>query len=217
MSDQRFPPRPDDPDGDDGVPPELATVGYLLVDDALWTEPPADMEDRVVAEITRARLAQLDEVGRRPQPRRRRVWWTAGAGLATAVAAVLALFVFVPDLGQRFAPGDGRRLELAGTELATAATAIAMVESTPTGEAITLTVDDLGPAPEGYFYQAWVRGERGLVSIGTFHMRGGDDPVELWSGVDLADYPTMSVTLEPEDGDERSSGEVLLRGEIPGG
>jgi hypothetical protein len=50
------------------------------------------------------------------------------------------------------------------------------------------------------------------VSIGTFHLRGGDESVMLWSGVDPTDYPSIWVTLEDEDGDATASGVVLLRG-----
>ena len=55
-----------------------------------------------------------------------------------------------------------------------------------------------------------MKGPRGLVTIGTFHLRGGPGAVELWSAVSLADYPTITVTREPEDGDPASSGQVVL-------
>ncbi len=54
-----------------------------------------------------------------------------------------------------------------------------------------------------------------LVPIGTFHAREGDGPIELWSGVDVADYPTMTVTIQQEGAGPESSGIVVLRGEIP--
>jgi hypothetical protein len=44
-------------------------------------------------------------------------------------------------------------------------------------------------------------------------MRGGDE-VTLWAGVDIEDFPVMTVTLEPNDGDPASSGDVVLRGEL---
>jgi hypothetical protein len=55
-----------------------------------------------------------------------------------------------------------------------------------------------------------MKGPRGLVAIGTFHLRGGPGTVELWSAVSLADYPTITVTREPEDGNPASSGQVVL-------
>ena len=74
----------------------------------------------------------------------------------------------------------------------------------------------LPPAPPGTYYQAWVKGDGGLVTIGTFHMQGGDDTVELWSGVPLDEYPTITVTLQDEGGGQESSGRVVLTGVIGG-
>jgi len=118
--------------------------------------------------------------------------------------------------------GEGRGREatvvaLAGTELAPGASAEATVRATPTGVAVTLRVDGLAPAPPGSYYQVWVSGPAGSVPIGTFHLRGGaaDEPIELWSGVDRAAYPEITVTLEPEDGDPASSRRRVLAGTLP--
>ncbi len=91
----------------------------------------------------------------------------------------------------------------------------ASVESTASGLSISLTVDGLPPAEPGTFYQAWMRGDGGSVPIGTFHAHEGGGPIELWSGVDVADYPTMTVTIQQEGAGPESSGVVVLRGEIP--
>ncbi|HEX5301999.1 MAG TPA: anti-sigma factor [Streptosporangiaceae bacterium] len=99
---------------------------------------------------------------------------------------------------------------LAGTRLAPAASAVAKLHATPSGLAIELDVSGLPPSPPGFYYQAWMKGPHGLVTIGTFHMRGGPGTVELWSAVSLAGYPTITVTREPEDGNPASSGQVVL-------
>ena len=78
------------------------------------------------------------------------------------------------------------------------------------GLAIELDVSGLPPSPRGFYYQAWMKGSRGLVTIGTFHLRGGPGAVELWSAVSLTDYPAITVTREPEDGNPASSGQVVL-------
>jgi hypothetical protein len=39
---------------------------------------------------------------------------------------------------------------------------------------------------------------------------GRPGPVELWSAVSLTDYPTITVTREPEDGNPASSGQIVL-------
>jgi hypothetical protein len=59
-----------------------------------------------------------------------------------------------------------------------------------------------------------MKGPHGLVTIGTFHMRG-PGTVELWSAVSLADYPVITVTREPEDGNPASSGQVVLTSRHP--
>jgi hypothetical protein len=95
------------------------------------------------------------------------------------------------------------------------ASGAATVEATGSGLSISLNVDGLPPAEPGTFYQAWMRGESDSVPIGTFHAREGDGPIELWSGVDVADYPLMTVTIQQEGAGPESSGIVVLRGEIP--
>ena len=104
---------------------------------------------------------------------------------------------------------------LAGTRLAPAASATAKLHATPSGLAIELDVSGLPPSAPGFYYQAWMKGPRGLVTIGTFHMRGGPGTVELWSAVSLAGYPTITVTREPEDGNPASSGQVVLTNRHP--
>ena len=87
---------------------------------------------------------------------------------------------------------------------------------TPIGTRIILDVAGLPPAEPGTYYEAWMRvdAETG-VSAGTFHLRGGDGEIELWSGVTAADYPLLTVTVQDE-GQAASSGVVVLRGRIDG-
>ena len=115
--------------------------------------------------------------------------------------------------------GDGGRdadveIALAGTDLAPGASADARLIDTDAGVVVLLDVRDLPPAPEGFYYQGWVRNADEGVTIGTFHMRGGDNEIELWSGVPLEDYPVITVTLQREGDGPASSGDVVLRGEI---
>ena len=65
-------------------------------------------------------------------------------------------------------------------------------------------------AEDGEFYQAWLKNDAGLlVPIGSFN--DGRD-VTLWSGVGPADFPTLTITQEVADGDQASSGLVVLMG-----
>ncbi len=103
---------------------------------------------------------------------------------------------------------------LAGTDVEPAAEGQAEITSTPSGFEIQLDITGLPPAPEGAYYQGWLRNDSGAVTIGTFHGREGSDDIILWSGVDVADFPTLTVTLQQVGGGAESSGVVVLRGEI---
>jgi hypothetical protein len=105
---------------------------------------------------------------------------------------------------------------MTGTGLGTGAGGTAAVRPTESGWWIRLDLQGLPPAPTGSYYEGWVWSDDGEgISIGSFHNRGGDDPVILWSGVELAEYPSIWVTLEPEDGVAAASGEVVMKGRMP--
>jgi hypothetical protein len=108
-------------------------------------------------------------------------------------------------------------LALGGTERAPDASAVVHWDDTPSGVEVWLASDGLGPAPEGSYYEAWASGPDGRVSLGTFHLRGGDDPVVLWSGVPLDRYPTLTVTVQREGADPGPSRDVVLEGDVTAG
>lgn len=188
------------------VLPHLDRIRGLLAAASTWEQPRPELVDTIVACI---------ETESRASPRRRWVWPLAG-GIAAAAALAIGVVAASPwqttdDRVQVALAGP--EVSPTGTELAPTASATAVVRDTPTGVAISLDIEGLPPAPAGSYYQAWVKGPGGLVAIGTFHMRGPDgDPVELWAGVDLDAYPEITVTLEPEDGDPASSGQLVLSG-----
>ena len=203
----------------------------LLASPDLWREPPRGLLDQITASIGRERTrlaapppaavtgsavnAASAANGASPangantarKDGRRRAWVGRPAG--AAVAALLAAAAVVIGIVVTRGPVT-TDVALAGTRLAPAASAVAKLHATPSGLAIELDVAGLPPSPPGSYYQAWMKGPHGLVTIGTFHMRGGPGTVELWSAVSLAGYPTITVTREPEDGNPASSGQVVL-------
>jgi len=188
----------------------------LLADESVWAVPASDGVENLLAAIG-AESAGRPAAGARPAPvpaRRGAVRRRALIALSAAAAVV----VVVGAIGIVARPGDdeGREFDVAGTELAPEASAVATVEELGSGVAIELDVSGLPPAEPGTYYQAWVKGPEGLVTVGTFHMRDGDDSVELWSGVPVDRYPTLTVTLQDEGGGQESSGRVVLSGEIGG-
>ena len=159
-----------------------------------------------------APVVSLDAARRRRRPGG---WLLGGLATAAAVAiiAVGALAVVTRDGGV-----SGTRVELAGSELAPDASAVATLQPQDDGVRILLDVTGLPPAPPGSFYAAWVVKEepRTRIPIGSFHLRGGGvDQIELWSGVSTDDYRIVSVTRQSE-ADPAGPGEPMLHGRLGG-
>lgn len=216
------PPGDEPPTAPTTPPPAAARLRDQLADAGTWVEPPDGLLDRILTDIEAERavlaggaptpespaaVAPATEPAQAVAPARRRSrrrWLASVAASVVVLAAVVVAGVVATNRP------SGTQLNLAGTTLAPAAHAEATLRSTPSGLAITLDVRGLPPSAPGSFYEAWMKGPRGLVSIGTFHLRGGTDTIDLWSAVSLADYPTLTVTRETEDGNPASSGQVVL-------
>ena len=196
-----------EPDAPDVASADAARrLRALLAEPDSWAEPPAGLLDEILSGIDNEPAGLVVPVAGRGGRRRTHIRRTVRAGAAALLAAAAVVIALVVTRGP--ATTD---VVLAGTRLAPGASATAKMHATPSGLAVELDVSGLPPSPRGYYYQAWMKGPRGLVTIGTFHMRGGPaGTVELWSAVSLADYPVITVTREPEDGNPASSGQVVL-------
>lgn len=203
--------------------PELAP---LLGNEAVWHDAPSDLEDVVVAAIAdeaaqdrfftgQGSPTPMPAVVELPPTRSPARWLQAVAAVALVVVGFGAAVLLVGGDDGRGGDSDVV-LELAGSEIAPDASAVAAIKSTPAGVRIILDVSGLAPAPPGSYYQAWMRNAEGGVTAGTFHLRGGDAEIELWSGVLIDDYPIFSVTLQEEGAGTDSSGVVVLVGEVGG-
>jgi Anti-sigma-K factor rskA len=176
---------------------EIERAESVLADEAVWMEPPAHLQEAVVAAITSA--AGLEQ-------RRHRV------RLALAGAAAVILLAVGVTVGVQLTRADPVEYAatLSGTELAPSATGEVTLTKTSSGWDIRLHATGLPRREGGEFYQAWLKDDDGLlVPIGSFN--DGRD-VTLWSGVGPADFPTLTVTQETADGDQASSGQVVLVG-----
>lgn len=198
-------------------------VASRLSESAVWSEPAPDLGDRIVAAIAAERRTSsalthsaapstVSELRTRTRSTRSARWLLAAA----AAVAVIGAAVVVMTVGDDDEPPDAEPAAvLDGTELAPGASAGVDAVDDGNGVAILLEIEDLPPAPEGSYYQGWVRNaEDEGVSIGTFHMRDGDGKVTLWSGVDLGEYRMLTITLQREGEGPASSGEVVLRGDV---
>lgn len=186
----------------------LDMIRAILAGEAVWSEPPPEVGDAVIASIS-------DSAGSAPQTaqsRNRSFVWLAGLGAAAAIVLVV-----VGILGLLGGDSDEIVMAVEGTELEADASGQAILRPTGDGWSIRLEVSDLPAAEPGTYYEGWMWNDDGDgVSIGTFHLRGGGEAVILWSGVSPDDYPSIWVTLEPEDGDPSASELVVMRGRIPG-
>jgi Anti-sigma-K factor rskA, C-terminal len=182
----------------------------------VWDEPRPGLEDDIVAAI-RAEPVALD-AARSSRQRRKFPAWLVGAAAVAVVAAAAVVVVRAGDDNEQTA-GETTEASLGGTDLAPGATATALFTPTPAGLKILLDAEGLAGAPPGEMYEAWISDGEIRVSAGTFHLRDGHDPIELWAGTDDPRFHLMTVTIEPIDGVAESSGQVVLKGEfrLPGG
>lgn len=204
---------------DDPSEDELAELAALLVRVDAWDDPPPELEDAVVAAIAAEVDAERDAVvaasARHDAPTslaqyrsRRVVSMTGLLGAAAAVAVMIAGIVLIRRGGD-----EGTVFALAGTDAAPGASAEVRMSATPAGLKIELDADGLPGAPDGFMYEAWVGDGNVAISTGTFHLRGGDAPIELWAGVTDPSFHRLWITLEPIDDDASPSGDTRLSGE----
>ena len=138
-------------------------------------------------------------VGLTPPVRRRwRIPWLAWLAVPAVAATVFAL-----SLG----PAPQRLRSTVGEPVDVTAS----VRVTPVGREVELHIERLrDPRPDG-LYELWFVGPRGRVSAGTFHPdEDGRGFVRLLAAADPKQYPRLSVTLEPADGNPRRQGPEIL-------
>ena len=184
----------------------LDLIRDVLSTDATWAEPPPQVADGLLAALA---VEAIPGPGMNQQRSGRWALVLVGAGGLVAIAAlVLGTVNVIQDEGDNV-------VAMSGTELEAAALGEAEFGPNEAGWWIRLDVTGLPPAPEGSYYEGWVWSDEGEgVSIGTFHLRGEDMPIVLWSGVPLADYPSIWVTLEREDDGPEASELIVMKGRI---
>ncbi len=198
--------------GDDSPVPleeraELDDLRTLLGDPALWADPPAELEDRVVAAIAAEKVAAPRPIASAPSARRALRWSVMGA----AAAVVIVVGVAVAFVG-RGTQGEHFSLALAPPSDVTSGDGRVDFLRTDSGWRVKLVAPGLPRLDNGQFYEAWMKNDAGtLVPIGTFN-EGKE--VVLWSGVSPHDFTTLTVTQEEADGNQASSGKRVLVGTL---
>lgn len=188
-------------------------------------QPPPDRVAALRAQVTRQFHMTPDEDPSVTLPRGRGAAWkptAVGSGrwrwlvtAAVAAAAGVALLVLM----LRPAPGtvefDGRIASDDGDVAAAVS-----VRALPFGRVVRLSSDDLPVLPSGEYYELWFvgpddrPGNPDRISAGTWHPdEQGESDVRFHAAVDPSQYPVISVTAEPGDGDPRATGPQVLRSE----
>jgi len=206
----------------DSPSPLSETVLARLSSSATWEPAPQTGLDAVLEQIrgeatpadrddTAASIIDLDE-------RRSSRTVPFIAGIAAGLLATLIVGLAVLGIGradtQEAAAEPAICIELEATELAPAATATAGLDDRAAGTRIVLDVNGLPPAEAGTYYEAWISDADQLISAGTFHLRGGDDAIVLWAGVEPAGFERFAITIQ-DIGQAESSGRVVLVGNLP--
>jgi Anti-sigma-K factor rskA len=175
----------------------------LLADPAVWAEPSAGLQARVVAAVEKAATpSAVASIAPR-----RRVSAPLAAVLGAAAASVLTFGVL------RVLPTKPVKATASLVASATnpGVTGTAKMRETNSGWEIRLNTTGLKRLEKPFYYEAWVFGPKGDVSVGTFHT--GVDVV-LWAGVELDEYPELVITVESEDNVAAATDERALAGPI---
>jgi len=189
--------------GDDAAPltaaerAEMDDLRGALADPAVWMEPDADLEERVVAAIA--------DTGSH-----RRSWTFRYAILGGAAALLLAVGLTVGVTLHHESRPLQYAASLSGTDLAPGASGDVTLTKTAGGWKIDLHATGLPRRDKGTYYEAWLKNDAGvLVPVGTFN-----EPLDvvLWSGVPPTSHPTFTVTRQLANGDPASTGQVVLVG-----
>jgi anti-sigma-K factor RskA len=153
-----------------------------------------------------------------PAPRARPAWrWTPARLAATAGVAALLLGsgIWIGTLVDEDPGGAG---SLGGSSIALTplrdgdAARGELTVAEDDGDRASLSVSGLAPNRND-FYEVWLLGDRGLVSLGSFRVGAeGSATAELALPVDPARYGSFDVSLEPDDGDPSHSSDSVLRG-----
>jgi len=185
---------------------QLDLIRAVLGEASTWSEPPEGVVEGLLAAITREGETSNREPAAVVRSRR---------PLLVTAAAVAAITLLVLGVAWVFDEPDTETVvAITGTDLAPSAAGIATLRPTPSGWYIRLEVSGLPAAPEGSYYEGWVWSEEEGVSIGTFHLHDGAEPVVLWSGVDVAEYPAIWVTLQDEGAGAEASDRIMMKGRV---
>ena len=207
---------------------ELREVAALVASAPLEHRPPDHLEDRVMAFVELDRdagdVAPLTREARRSSP----AWALAGAAVA---ACLVFLAVYAVSWHQRAAEAErnlqawedvygpyghpGRPLALTGAGVGEGDATVRFIHHSGDNYGISLKTPGLAPTPPGHKYEVWLSDGTGWSPAGSFAIAGDADRTFYFHlGEDPADYETMWITLEPDDGDPAPSDRTIAKADL---
>ena len=175
-----------------------------VVSAATAVEPPQQLRDRVLAEVSGAPVVPL-----RRKPRR---WQTAV--LAAAAALVIGLGAFAVGQSLRPAPSMAEQVfaapdvQTVSGEIPTGGTATVVFSREK--NAGVLVMNDVAPPAAGTVYQMWLIDEKGPHSAGTMDAKAVAPSTTAMLG-DLGDSQTLAFTVEPGSGSSQPTTPIIAQ------
>lgn len=199
------------------------TETSALLASATAQTPPAELRERVLAEVARTRqLAPAPE--RLPEPRRRGWPWTLGLVLAACVALILALGAVVLDQGRQVDELRSNEQQIAAVLAAPDAVStsaepmegvsVTVVRSEALGSLVFSAhgLDDLTEED----YQLWLtRADGSVYSAGVLSVDDAGFVLPVLAEPD-ADTEGVAVTVEPAGGSEQPTSDPVMAMPVTG-
>jgi anti-sigma-K factor RskA len=180
------------------------SAGVALMAEAVAEPAPADLRERVMAEVGNGSLPAID--------RPRRAW----SRRLVALAAVAAVVVFI--LGRP--PSQAERVEeiLAASDLATVDVRGPAIQTGSFAYSDSLdqgvfTGTGLQAVVSEETYQLWLIGPDGPIPAGLF-VPTDDGTAEVVVEGPIAPGVVLGMTVEPDGGSDRPTGPVVAGGEL---
>ncbi|VAW07893.1 hypothetical protein MNBD_ACTINO02-368 [hydrothermal vent metagenome] len=185
--------------------PNTVSVHKSLASQSMWAEPPAGLEDSIVAAI----MHSTETADAPPAMASSTEHWWEGRRMVAILGAVAAVTILLVGIfaSQRGTEPDWS-VALVGTDGAPGAVATVVgFNATSGGTRVIIETDGLDSAPEGFVYQLWFSKADGDVSAGTFV---DASRVELSVGINRSEFPAVWVGLQPVGSDSASDAKALL-------
>jgi hypothetical protein len=188
-------------------------IGRTVTPDDVPSAPPAEVWAAVSAEVARERDASgvVRSLDSAPSRRRRGGYVLAAAAAVVGLiagSAATATIINRPESVQIVASAALDPIGDAGVS------GTAVIEQVSGGTQLKVTVPDLPAAEDGY-YEVWMATADTSTMVAIGNLNPGETAVyTLPTGMDLAAFPVVDVSLEHFDGDPGHSVTSVVRGTL---